>query len=81
MLAFVWSLIWFATSSRKYLRILPAIPLVILCGKLPKTWRYPLDTDLHLGAYYQQFEAAKPGTIVRLPVYPGGDWVVYLKKH
>lgn len=82
MLAFVWSLIWCATSHKgKMIRATAMIPLVALCLFLPKTWRYQLDQDMHFNQYVSQLKGVPIDTVVRIPIYPGGDWILYLKKH
>lgn len=55
--------------------------LVLLVAWLPKTWRYQLDPDYSFGKYAAELESAPPGKIVKIPIYPGGAWIIYLQKH
>lgn len=82
MLAFVWSLIYCARQSGwTSARTVAAAGLVLMLAWLPKTWSFPLDPDFRFDIYATEFETARPGTIVKIPIYPGGAWIIYLQKH
>lgn len=81
MLAFVWSLIWcLAYSNIERLRTVTGTALVLMCVSLLITWRYPADPNLGFVSYSRSFEAAPIGTVIKVPIYPGGEWVIYLRK-
>lgn len=81
MLAFVWCLIYCAHSNRPAgARMIAVSCLLLMLIWLPKTWRYQPDPDFKFGTYAKELEAAPTGTVVKIPVYPGGDWIIYLKK-
>jgi hypothetical protein len=80
MLAFVWALIWCcSTSETRLVRIAGAAGLTLMVFGVLRDWKYPAYTDFNFPKYAKQFEAAAPGTVVTIPIYPDG-WVVTLTK-
>ncbi len=80
MLGFVWALVWLGTlSPNRFARGIGVAGLVIACIGIVKDWKYPVYKDLHFQEYAGQFEAARPGTLVSIPIVPPG-WTMPLVK-
>lgn len=80
MLAFVTTLV-FALGAKcpRPVRLLAGLCLLLMGFGIVKDWRYPAFQDMHFGAYAEQFEAARPGTEVVIPINPPG-WSMRLVK-
>jgi hypothetical protein len=82
-LAFLWCVIWCATSAAsRRVRNLGICGAVIMCIGIAADWRYPAYIDLQFPEYARQFAAATPGTIVTIPLNPvnASKWAVRLVK-
>ena len=80
MLGFAWALIWCALEGRSAAaRVLSAAGLVAMCVGVIRDWEYPAYTDEHFSAAAARFEAAPPGVLVVMPIYPDG-WTIRLSK-
>ena len=82
VLAFVWSLLWYAGVARnRPLKIFGVVALLIMCTHVPRNWRLKPYADLHFSSEVRsKFDPAAPGTVVSLPILPGDQWDVKLKK-
>jgi len=82
MLAFFGALIWMAVGSTRNgkvarygaLAVLALLPIGIV-----RDWKYKPFVDYAFKAYAADFERAKPGTTVTIPINP--DWQLVLIKH
>jgi hypothetical protein len=81
MLSFLAALIWIAAERRNPTWLRSAIMLVLLLTPIGiyKNWRYAPFADLHFATYVRQFNAAVPGTHVKIPINPPG-WEMELVK-
>ena len=80
MIGFVWALAWCATlSSSSFFRFTGVAGLLMMCTGIVTDWRYPAYTDHHFSTYAAQFAAARPGTMVNIPIFPEG-WTMRLVK-
>jgi hypothetical protein len=82
-LAFLWCLIWCATSAASILMRRAAIcGAAILCIGIVADWRYPAFVDLHFPEYAKVFDASPPGMAVTIPLNPRKSqlWEVRLVK-
>jgi len=79
-LAFLASLLFLATNLRvgrlRYLFILPA--LMMIWGFVAD-WKQPRFKDLDFAAHAREFDVAKPGETVTIPINPEG-WEMQLQK-
>lgn len=82
ILAFVWCLLWYAgIGPNRALRVLAVFALLIMCTHAPRNWRFKPYADLHFPAEVRsKFDPAPRGATVSLPILPGGQWDVKLKK-
>jgi hypothetical protein len=81
ILAFVWSLLWLATrSNRATLRRVAVACLVVTCWGIKRDWVYPPFSDVHFSESVKRFQAAEPGTEVRIAVYPEDFPPMVIKK-
>ena len=82
ILAFVWCLLWHAgIGQSRILKIFAVIALLIMCAHIPKEWRLKPYADLHFASEVRsKFDPAPAGTVVSLPILPGDQWDVKLKK-
>jgi hypothetical protein len=82
VLAFVWCLLWYAGVGRnRLLRIFGVFCLLIMCTRVPRNWRFKPYEDLHFSSEVRsKFDPAPPGTVVSLPILPGDQWDVKLRK-
>jgi len=78
MLAFLWSIIWCAQSPRPLLKRTAAILLVFATVGVVRNWRCPPYPPSHFSASAAIFSQARPGSIVRIPIYP--NWTMELHK-
>jgi hypothetical protein len=80
MIGFVWALTWCATLSRnEFFRFAGIAGLLMTCAAILADWRYPAFTNHHFAKYAGQFDAAAPGTMVNIPIFPDG-WTMRLVK-
>jgi len=82
-LAFLWCVIWCATSATsRRVRNLGICGAVIMCIGIAADWRYPAYKDLQFPGYARQFAVAAPGTIVTIPLNPvnSNNWAARLVK-
>ncbi len=71
MLAFFWSAAWCIFRSHLRLaKIAGYCILVPLLYGVVRDWKYPPFADHHFQLYAQQFEQARPGEPVVIPLYP-----------
>lgn len=79
-LAFLTSLLFLATNQKvgriRYLFILPAFMMIL---GFAADWKQPRFKDLNFAGYAQEFETAKPGETVVIPINPEG-WEMRLQK-
>lgn len=79
-LAFLASLLFLATNLRvgrfRYVFILPALMMV---WGFVADWKQPRFKDLDFAAHAREFDAARPGETVTIPINPEG-WEMQLKK-
>jgi len=82
ILAFVWCLLWYAgLGPNRLLKVLAVLALLIMCTRVPRNWRFKPYADLHFSSEVRnKFAPAPPGTVVSLPILPGDQWDVKLKK-
>ncbi|MFL6451877.1 MAG: hypothetical protein ACJ746_30055 [Bryobacteraceae bacterium] len=82
MLAFVWCLLWYAgVAKNRGLKIFAIFALLIMCTRVPRYWRFKAYTDLHFSSEVRnKFDPAPPGTVVSLPILPGDQWDLKLRK-
>lgn len=81
ILAWLASLLWSACRDpdvRVKYASRAALAAVLLIG-MPLDWRVAPRPDLDFAAHAARYEAARPGTVVRIPIPPGG-WEMRLKK-
>jgi len=80
MLAFVTALVWaLGAKHSQVVRLAAGFCLLLMGFGIVKDWRYPALTDMHFSGYVEEFEAARPGTEVVIPIYPPG-WSMRLVK-
>ena len=80
MIGFVWTLAWCATLSRNGIfRLAGVSGLLVTFAGITTDWRYPPYTKYHFGRYAAQFEAAAPGTMLNIPIFPD-RWTMRLVK-
>lgn len=80
-LIFLWSLLWCACYSHS--RIFKAAGLLLalmLVQGIIRDWRIPPLEDLRYPEYAAQFEAATPGTYIKIPLNPPPMWCMELIK-
>jgi hypothetical protein len=79
-LAFLWSAIW-CTTHRTWIpaRAIAICVLLISLRGVVRNWPINRFFDDHFQMYAAQFEAAQPGEIVTIPIFPPG-WYMQLKK-
>ncbi len=82
ILAFVWTLLWYAGVGRnRLLKTFGTVALLIMCAHIPKEWRLKPYPDLHFASQVRnKFDPAPSGTVVSLPILPGDQWDVKLNK-
>ena len=82
ILAFVWTLLWYAgVGQNRILKVFGAFALLIMCTRVPREWRLKPYADLHFASEVRsRFDPAPAGTVVSLPILPGDQWDVKLKK-
>ncbi len=82
MLAFVWCLLWYAgIGQNRALKVLAMAALLIMCTRVPRNWRFMPYADLHFSSEVRnKFDPAPHGAVVSLPILPGGQWDVKLRK-
>jgi hypothetical protein len=80
MLAFLWTLLW-AASQHQYrsLQLFSLICLAVLLRGIIHDWQYLPYKDSNFGYYAQKFEAAPPGTLIKIPLYPPGRRMLLVK--
>lgn len=81
-LAFAWSLVYCFFSGRQGLQIVSGICLFFMLIGLVRDHHYQPFRDLNYPAYARQFDSSPSGTIITIPIYPGGDWAILkITKH
>jgi hypothetical protein len=79
-LAFAWSIyLSFRATNGPTRKMFLSLLLLMMIG-IYRDWHHPAFPDFHFSAYANKFEAALPGEIVTIPIYPEG-WEVTLVKH
>lgn len=80
MLAFVTALVWaLGAKNPQVVRLAAGFCLLLMGFGIVKDWRYPALTDMHFSGYVEEFEAARPGTEIVIPIHPPG-WSMRLVK-
>jgi hypothetical protein len=81
LLAFSWSIIWWATQSgSKLCQIVGVLGLAImLCGEM-RDWKYPPFPDQHFAQYARKFAQAPVGATITIPICPEGTEIRLTKK-
>jgi hypothetical protein len=79
MLAFEWCILWCAANPRPFLQLIGICTLMTMSLGVLQDWVYPPYTDEHFQDSVNRFNAAPPGTIVDIPLYPDGI-VAHLRK-
>jgi hypothetical protein len=80
MLAFTWALISCAREGNHgIVRLAAVFGLLCMFIGIVRDWNYPAYTDHHFPESARKFEAAAPGTMVNIPIFPDG-WVLRLRK-
>ncbi|MGO8758967.1 MAG: hypothetical protein ACLQG3_12660 [Terracidiphilus sp.] len=79
-LACDWSILWAARSRIGWLRKLSIVLLCALCVGVVRDWRQSALEDFKFAEYAARFDAAPPGTLMTIPLNPGG-WNMQLLKH
>ena len=80
MLAFVTTLVWeLGAKNPQAVRLFAGFCFLLTGFGIVKDWRYPVLTDMHFSGYVEEFEAARPGTEVVIPINPPG-WSMRLVK-
>jgi hypothetical protein len=85
MLAFVWSLIWWATQTgTRPMRTLSRTLLLCMIFGVIRDWEYPPAPDMHFEEYVNVFARAPRGTEVDIPINPVWPvdplWMIRLQK-
>jgi hypothetical protein len=85
MLAFVWSLVWWATQARTgSMRTLSRVLLLCMIFGVIRDWEYAPLPDMHFQEYVNSFARAPRGSEVDIPINPvwpmGPLWMVRLRK-
>jgi hypothetical protein len=79
-LAFAWVLVWAARAGLPgRVKVIPAILLVLMCVGVVRDWKYRPFIDYHFRDYVRWFRMAPAGTVVTIPINPGG-WKMQLVK-
>jgi hypothetical protein len=80
-LVFLWSLLWCALYARSLVARAAGILLtLVLIQGIARDWRIPPFVDLHFPEYAHQFEAAPPGTYMKIPLNPPPEWFMEITK-
>jgi len=80
-LIFLWALLWCAFYARSRLFRTGGILLaLILLQGIIRDWRIPALEDLHFPEYAAKFEAAPPGTYMKIPLNPQPEWFMEITK-
>lgn len=80
-LALIFAILWCAGYARnRVLRMAGAALTLVLCVSIFTDWKVPALPRLDLRQQAATLNAAAPGQLVVLPVYPGGDWQIKLVK-
>jgi hypothetical protein len=80
-LVFLWALLWCACYARsRGFRVIGALFTVLLIQGVIRDWHIPPLKDFHFPEYAAQFEAAPPGTTMRIPLNPDIAWYMELTR-
>ena len=80
MLSFVATLAWaLGAKNPQAVRLFAGYCFLLMAFGIVKDWRYPALPDMHFSGYAEQFEAARPGTEIVIPINPPG-WSMKLVK-
>jgi hypothetical protein len=78
-IAFLVTLLFLATNQRSgRLRYLVVLPAALMVWGFTADWKHPKFRDLDFPAHAAEFEAARPGDLVTIPINP--NWEMRLKK-
>lgn len=81
MLGFVWAMAWCATlGGNGVFRFAGVAGLIMTTTGMIADWHYLPYADLHFAKYAANFEAAAPGEMVNIPIFPQG-WMMKLAKN
>jgi hypothetical protein len=77
---FAWVIAWAAfKGARGRARWFPVLLLVLMSIGIVRDWKYTPFIDYHFRQYARWFRVAPPGTVVIIPINPGG-WKMQLIK-
>jgi hypothetical protein len=80
-LVFLWSLLWCACyAPSRIFRATGILLALILVQGIIRDWSIPPLKDLDFPEYAAQFEAAPPGTHMKIPLNPLPAWFMELTK-
>lgn len=80
MLSFLWASLWCAQySSAKTMQLLGSVVLLLLPIGIVRNWHYAPLKDHHFRLYVAQFERARPGEKISIPIYPDGTTMDLIK--
>jgi hypothetical protein len=80
LLGFSWALIGCLTSSRNAMIQSAAVLCFLAMGvAIVRDWQYPAYTDFHFQDGARQFESARAGEFVSIPIFPDG-WAMRVTK-
>lgn len=81
LLAFLSALLWIADSAKHRIMRLCSIGLLLcLPVGIRRDWRFPAFTDMHFREYALQFQMARPGTKMVIPINPTPWTMILIKK-
>ncbi len=81
MLAFVWCSAWCAIYAKsRFFRSAATCILILMPIGIVADWHYRNYGDQNFAAYVQQFQAAKPGERLLIPIIPKGTSMALVKK-
>jgi len=69
-----------ASAAAKGMRYVALALLMLLPVGIYRDWRYPRFANLHFQSFATDFERAKPGNTITIPINPAG-WEMQLVKH
>jgi hypothetical protein len=81
MMAFLWGLVWAAREApAAWLRRMSQWTLVLCLVGVVSEGEYRPFEDRDFAASVERMRSAEPGTVVTMPILPGGDWTMTLVK-
>jgi hypothetical protein len=81
ILAFLTALLWIADAAKhRVMRLCSIVLLLCLPVGIRRDWRFPAFTDMHFRAYALQFQMARSGTKMVIPLNPTPWTMILIKK-